>query len=163
MQTLWLISGFLLLTVYIFDRDVLRFDTEAVVRFLKLALIGSSLSVVLNVLLGRIPALPPVATSSLFFVGWEDVLFSLLPIYYANKYLHKNIAVPLIVISSILFGLGHVYQGYFAAALISFYPYFISYKLGKKYGYGTVIFCHVAYDLLVVHASKLSHFILQIL
>lgn len=86
-------------------------------------------------------------------------MFSLLLIYYAEKFLPKWIFVPIVVLSSLIFGAGHLYQGYFVAALLSLYPYFVSYKYGKKYGYGTVMLCHITYDLSIVGALYLAQFI----
>lgn len=52
------------------------------------------------------------------------------------------------------FGMGHVYQGLFAAILLSCYvPYSI--KMGKKVGFGTVMVCHTLYDLVTILTLKL--------
>lgn len=52
------------------------------------------------------------------------------------------------------FGLGHVYQGLWAALFLSCYvPYSI--KLGKKYGFGTVMIGHTMFDLVTILTVKL--------
>lgn len=150
MEHLWALAAVILAVVFIFDRKVLQFDPKAFVSFLKILIIGSCISIVVNALVGRFPPLPPVPVSFLLMVAWEDVLFSLAPIYYVHKYFPKYIAIPIAVISSIVFGLGHLYQGWIAVAVLSLYPFFISYKYGKTYGYGTIFLAHTVYDLMVV-------------
>lgn len=163
MEHFWIFAAFILAIVYVFDRSVLRFDLKAFAWFLKVLIIGSIISIVLNSLVGRFPPLPLVPVSSLLFVWWEDVLFSLLSIYYAKKFLPKYLYVPVIFISSIIFGLGHLYQGWFAAIALSFYPYFVSYRYGKKHGHGTIMAMHVVYDLSVYASLSMVHFIRGVL
>jgi hypothetical protein len=155
MEIIVTLAGLILVAVFFFDRERLQVDLSAIGKFLKIVLIGSALSFVIRYSLGRIPTLPPVGFGSLLLVWWEDVLFSLLSIYYAEKFLPKWVFVPLAVITSLVFGMGHLYQGWFAVLALSFYPYFVSYKCGKKYGYGTVMICHVLYDVIVCGCSLL--------
>ena len=150
MQIYWAIGFVILALTFVYDRKVLQFDPSAFMRFLRILAIGISLSVFLNLLAGRIPNLPPVGFGSLFMVFWEDLLFAVLLIYYSEKVLPRWLFVPVVVISSLFFGAGHMYQGWFVALLLSLYPYFISYKFGKKYGFGTVMVAHVVYDLAIV-------------
>lgn len=148
MEHLWIFAAFILAIVYVFDRSVLRFDSKAFLWFLKVLIIGSLLSIVLNSILGRFPPLPLVPVSSLLFVWGEDIIFSLLPLYYGSKLLPERCHVPVIILSSFVFGAFHLYQGLLFATVISLYPY-ISLHLGKKYGWGTVCVSHVTYDLLI--------------
>ena len=150
MELFWLISGFVLLFVYLFDRKVLRFSSEQYFCFFKIMLIGSALSIVLHLSFGSYPPLPLVSFGTLLLVGWEDVLFSLLPIYYGRKILHPRISTILTFIAAISFGLGHIYQGGFWTLITCFYPFYVSYHIGKRHGYGTTIALHVTYDIIVV-------------
>jgi hypothetical protein len=51
------------------------------------------------------------------------------------------------------FGLGHVYQGLAAAAMLSLYiPYSI--MMGKKVGFGTVMIAHTLFDLTTILTLK---------
>lgn len=150
MQIYWAIGFVILALTFVYDRKVLQFDPTAFLRFLRVLALGLSLSVVLNLLVGRFPPLPPVGFGSLFMVWWEDMLFGVLLIYYAEMFLPRWLFVPVVVLSSLWFGAGHLYQGWFVALLLSLYPYFISYKFGKKYGFGTVMVAHVVYDLAIV-------------
>ena len=82
-------------------------------------------------------------------VFWEDVAHGLplviLKKLIGTKWWTNFIHLPLLAVVMIEFGLGHAYQGLFAMALLSFYvPY--SMRVGTKYGFGTVILCHVLYD-----------------
>lgn len=161
MEAVIILAGLVLAAVYVFDRERLQFDVKAIAEFTKLLLIGCALSIVLNYSLGRIPTLPPVGFGSLLLVWWEDVLFSLLSIYYAEKFLPKWAFVPVAITSSVIFGLAHLYQGYLAATLLSVYPYFISYKYGKKHGFGTIMVCHVIYDLMICGSIYLTSSLLK--
>lgn len=150
-------AALILVIVYIFDRERLQFDVTAFKAFLKILFIGSAISVVLNTLLGRIPPQPFSDFSSLLFVWWEDILFILLPLFYGKKYLPHWAFVIVAVLTSAVFGLGHLYQGWLAAVLLSAYPYFISYHYGKKHGFGTVMVAHVVFDIVIlgnIHIMK---------
>jgi hypothetical protein len=84
-------------------------------------------------------------------VFWEDVCHGL-PLVILQKLIGRkrwwakalnSIALSIVMLS---FGLGHLYQGPLVALLLCFYiPY--SMKLGKQYGFGTVMVCHTLYDL----------------
>ena len=100
-------------------------------------------------LIERMPTLPlEISTNkwTLGLVWWEDMIFGF-PIYLLAKYVDKKwLKWPLIVAISLMFGSGHAYQGMWAVALTSLYPYFISKKYGEKHGFGTVMLCHIMYD-----------------
>lgn len=154
MELFWLAGLIIFVAVYCLDRKVLKFDSEYYIYVTKLLVLLSVLSFVVRFTLGVFPPTPNHNYGHLLLVGWEDLVFSLLPIYYGRKYLHPKISTIVTVIASILFGLGHAYQGWFPVILLSFAPYFYSYKIGKKYGYGTSMALHVTYDVLI-HTSTL--------
>ena len=85
-----------------------------------------------------------------FGVFWEDMLHAL-PLILLQKLIgtqKKTWPIHILATAVIMasFGLGHTYQGAFAAFALSFYiPY--SVQLGKKFGLGTVMICHILYDL----------------
>lgn len=79
-------------------------------------------------------------------VFWEDVFFGI-PIYFIMKSaLNKYIKAILIFVLSATFGMGHLYQGEFAVMLTTLYPFLVSYRYGKRVGFGTVMICHMLYD-----------------
>lgn len=90
-------------------------------------------------------------------VFWEDMCHGV-PLVLAglmlkSKSWYKYVRLPLLLMVMFSFASGHVYQGMFAAATISFYiPFTMS--LGKKYGFGTVMLCHMFYDLLTILSFK---------
>lgn len=98
---------------------------------------------------------------SLAFVFWEDVWFGM-SIAWIMSYLYpvrKRTAIAMVVLISLLFGSGHLYQGWIGM-ILSVYPFFISYKYGKKYGFGTVMVCHMLYDFITVMTVKNIHLIM---
>lgn len=93
----------------------------------------------------------PIATALTVF--WEDACHGLplliLKKSTKNRWWTKPIYWLALIIVMIEFGLGHRYQGPLAAVLLSFYiPY--SVKMGEKYGFGTVMLCHMMYDLVTL-------------
>lgn len=86
----------------------------------------------------------------LFSVFWEDAVFTL-PILVADKLKAPNLLkMGMFALSSIAFASGHIDYGLPWAFLTLFYVPFISYKYGKENGLGTVMVCHVLYDLITI-------------
>ncbi len=52
---------------------------------------------------------------------------------------------------SVHFGMGHAYQGMSAVVITMLYPFFISYRYGRKVGFGTVMVCHILYDFITFY------------
>lgn len=78
-------------------------------------------------------------------VFWEDAFF-VFPIAFVIKRTPKYVWIPFTFAMSLFFGFGHIYQGIWAVFLTSLYPYFVSYKSGMKWGFGTVMIAHVLFD-----------------
>ena len=149
MELFWLLGAIIFLFAYKAEPGLFRFDYKFYFRFVKTLLIGSAIAIVVNSILGRFPPLPQLGFGSLFLVGWEDLFFSVALIYFPHKYFVPKIAIPLAISASLLFGLGHTYQGSLWAIITCFYPYFFSYKIGKSRGYSTVMAMHVTYDIII--------------
>lgn len=149
MELFWLIGAIVLLFVWIFDGKVLKFDFEYYKHITKILLLGSAVALVVRSLFGVFPPAPNLSFGILLMVWWEDVMFSLLPIYYARKYLNSKISTILAIIASLAFAYGHLYQGALWAVITLLYPFYISYSIGKKHGYGTVMALHITYDVMV--------------
>lgn len=87
---------------------------------------------------------------AIFGVFWEDACFSM-PLVLASLMFQKSklyswLSKPLLVLVMLAFACGHIYQGLFPALAISLYiP--VAMKMGKKYGYGTVMISHMLYDM----------------
>lgn len=112
-------------------------------------------------LINALPVPPPeISLWSLFLVFWEDTFFGM-PIYFANKYIkNKWVFGAFVVALSLLFGSGHAYQGIYGVVITSFLPYFICYKYGSKYGFGTTMVGHILYDFSTIAALKLAPFLI---
>ena len=90
-------------------------------------------------------------------VPWEDAFFSILGVYFFKDFLklRKKFWIPIAIAFSVLFASGHVIYGLPWATMTLFFPYFLSYRYGKKYGYGTAMACHVLYDFTTILTVKL--------
>lgn len=149
MELFYFIGAVIFLLVYKYDREVLRFNFTEYKHYTTIILIGSLFAIASRYILGVFPPAPHLDYGRLFLVPWEDLVFSVALIYYPRKYLNPKISTIIGIITSVLFGLGHVYQGYLWAFVTCFYPFYFSYRYGKKEGYGTVIALHVTYDVCV--------------
>lgn len=97
---------------------------------------------------------------ALGLVFWEDFFFAV-PIYFIMKNCKRNwLKYSSIAIISLLFGLGHAYQGWSGIAITMFLPYFVSYRYGKEYGFGTVMVGHVMYDITTAYLIVLLPYLL---
>lgn len=105
----------------------------------------------LNNMTSGATTIPWQATLAVF---WEDACHGL-PLAILSLALGKDklwkkivtwIAILLVMIS---FGLGHTYQGLWAAFFLSFYVPF-TFKKGQEVGFGTVMICHTLYDLVTI-------------
>lgn len=128
--------------------DLVRFEPKAFGSFL----VTMALITVLRVFHVTITGLRPMNLDlfnlpSLFLVFWEDMLFvfpSLL-LYHLTK--NKYLVAPVAVVSSLLFSIGHIYQSVeWALILLAYVPAMLYFA--KKHGLGTVMVCHVTYDVL---------------
>ena len=86
-----------------------------------------------------------------FTVFWEDACHGL-PLLLLQDLIGKKKRWAKVLYGVVLttimvaFGLGHLYQGIFPALLLCMYiPY--SVDVGRRYGFGTIIICHMLYDL----------------
>jgi hypothetical protein len=88
-----------------------------------------------------------------FGVFWEEAIYTIpLVLFYR---LHKEKrwfwdVYPLtFAMFMASFAVGHLYQGVIPAIIICFYIPF-SVKMGQKYGFGSMILAHIAYDLITL-------------
>lgn len=117
-------------------------------------------------IIDRIPQMPPEVMFSkwtLMLVFWEDFFFGV-SLYFIHKYMNgpitKYIKWALTVIISVLFGLGHAYQGMQVVVITSLLPYFIVLKYGQKYGFGTTMVCHILYDNITLYSMIMLPYLL---
>ena len=95
-------------------------------------------------------------------VFWEDAFF-VLPMVILSRFEFTNrwyIWMPAMVGMSYWFGTGHAYQGNIAVWITAIYPYFISYRYGVKFGFGTVMVCHIMYDFITFYTARFTPFLI---
>lgn len=84
-----------------------------------------------------------------FTVFWEDAIHGLplliLREWIKDKKYLKYLYYPVLFLFMFEFALGHLYQGLGGLFLGLYIPYSIN--MGKKHGFGTVMICHMLYDL----------------
>lgn len=104
---------------------------------------------------------PDVTTYKHFMlVWWEDAFFAM-PIYYFKDHLKvsKKVWIPITITLSLMFGFIHLAYSPGWALTVAFFPYLLSYRLGKIYGFGTIMACHVLYDAMTFTTVKLMYLI----
>jgi hypothetical protein len=165
----WIMGLFMLYAVYQSShKDLLRVQPKSIARFL---LFLGALTIyrivifkffsdngTLQDMTSGAAMIPWEATLTVF---WEDACHSLPLVIFArwlgeDKLWKKGLVGAAILMVMASFGLGHTYQGYWAALLLSFYIPF-TYKKGQEVGFGTVMICHTLYDLATILTIK--HFL----
>jgi len=143
-------------------KGLCRIDREAMKSFLKIMAMMTLIRVIGYFVGGGIPKAPvdhdvirAILPISTLLVFWEDTFFTL-PILIFEQYgISKCLRNILIIASSLVFASGHLAYGPTWAFCTLFYVPFISYRLGKKHGLGTVMLGHVLYDLITVLTLRL--------
>ena len=162
--------SFMLITRFT-DKHAMRADFGAVAKFLAFMAMVTCIRIAGYDFMMRtgtpLPGVPPELSAiglwRLILVFWEDA-FYVLPIYWMSKY-EKDKKFKLLTWSwalglSLNFALGHAYQGLGGVAMTFFYPFFISFRYGKKNGFGTIMMCHILYDFITVMTIKLMPYFL---
>lgn len=144
--------------------DLLKVDKKGLLRFARWMVIITLIRFVMLRLLapqeiieqlrGTVNFLPWQTTLGVF---WEDMCHTvplvILGRMYAKSKWYKWARLPLLAMVMFSFGSGHMYQGVWASCMLSLYiP--ITMKLGKKYGFGTVMLCHMFYDMATLLSLK---------
>lgn len=146
----------LLVIALLFFRNAIRIQWQSVASFCGFMCLVTALRFAAFEVSGAPSVHPYITFSGLSMVFWED-MFHAFPIWLARDYfkLSKWIWIPIAVGLSLMFASGHIYLGLTWAATTLIYPYFISYRLGKQYGFGTVMVCHILYDVATICAILL--------
>lgn len=143
-------------------KDLLEFKPKSVGTFLKtMAKVTVARCVFMHFFPPTLATAAPVLKIPLWLtatVGWEDMVHTM-PLALAARILGNKLPAKVMVgiltaMMMISFGLGHVYQGMFAACMISFYIPIVT-NLGKKHGFGTVMVCHCLYDFITLLTIRL--------
>lgn len=94
--------------------------------------------------------------SNFLWVWLEDAFFVMIPYYLSQKTDKKYLKLGIWAAFSLYFASGHVYQGYFVAAITALYPYYISRRYAMKTSFATVMVCHFLYDTITFCTLKLA-------
>jgi membrane protease YdiL (CAAX protease family) len=128
--------------------ELVRLDFKAFRSFLLLMFYVAVLRTVYVLVTGKNPInLDLFDFPLLFFVFWEDMFFVFPSLFLYHLTKNKYLVAPVMLVSSIIFAIGHLYQGVMAPLILLGYVPAMFY-FGRKYGFGTVMACHVAYDVL---------------
>ena len=145
-------------------KDLLRVSKTGLMKFAKILLTITIfrvfyISVIApdEVLVGMRSIGDMIPWQTLFGVFWEDMCHAvplvLLGTMIQGKKWLKPLYMMLIAAISVSFGLGHSYEGLQSVVMMTAYVP-ITMRLGKKYGFGTIMLCHIAYDLLTFFTFK---------
>jgi hypothetical protein len=157
----WMLGIMMLIATFNSNhRDLLRVDISGLLRFAKMMVMVTAFRFfifkviaphdMLDNVRSMVHLIPWQATLGVF---WEDAVH-VLPLVilgrmFGDRKWYKYISWPLLAMVMCSFGAGHTYQGLVAAIGLSFYIPF-SMKMGKKYGFGTVMLSHMMYDLITL-------------
>lgn len=162
----WCMGLWMMYLVYNSDhKDLLKVSKEGLFKFARF------LGVVTAARIFYLSMIAPDATleairhstdmmpwQTMFGVYWEDMcntipLVILGTMIAGKKYL-KPLYLALMTAMCLTFGALHAYEGLQAMIVMAMYiPFTI--RLGKKYGFGTVMLCHIAYDLITYFTFSL--------
>lgn len=153
--------GFAIIALmFVFDKEKLDIKLDKVAKFLSFMAIITAFRLALQSYAGSSSPQPLMNIPFHLFalVPWEDA-FYVAPLLYLEEIKNKGkfgkaLWVAMVVSASAHFGLGHLYQGWFAVGLTALYPYFISLKYSKRVGMGTVMVCHILYDMITYLTAK---------
>lgn len=163
----WLLGLYTFISVFKSKhKDLLNFNPKSFFKFLFLMTVVTvwrvlSLKIQIHngIGLSQLQAVNSLPIGGCFFVGWEDIVHTL-PLALLRRYIGTSkwtwpIHILATLMVMIAFGAGHVYQGVFAAAIISLYIPF-SLNFAQKKGFGTLIAGHMLYDIATLLTVKLA-------
>lgn len=98
----------------------------------------------------------PLKMWSFMFVIFEDVFFVMIPYYLTRNSKSRVYKAIMWSCFSLVFATGHLYQGYFIAAITALYPYHVSRRFALKTSFATVMACHFIYDCITFITLKFT-------
>jgi hypothetical protein len=166
MYPYWMLGGLMFWAVWKSDyKDLLKFDLKAFSKFFLFMAVVSvwrfymiRLAIQHDIATNTLNAAKNLPLGATAFVGWEDLCHSL-PLVLLRRMIGKSKWVmPIHILATLMvmgaFFMGHTYQGYLAAGMISLYiPWAVNF--GEKKGFGTLVAGHMLYDFLTLGVIKL--------
>ena len=156
LEALRAVAIFNFLFLIIKDDEILRVSWDTVYKFVSAMVIITVLRLI--VLYGTNPMMLQVDPSSFLLVGAEDLSFGG-TIYIFSKYVttRQLFLLPVMILVSLFFGVGHLAYGLPWAILMCFLPVFVFVKYGVKHGIYTTMICHVMFDAMTFFMAKFIH------
>lgn len=150
------ISVILLILIAVFDSKQIKPDLLGISKFMGLMFVVMFLRMSLfsESLLGS--NLSRINFNSFLTAPLEDVFFVMIPFYFSRFVNNRFLSFISWTLFSILFALGHLYQGVLVAAITGIYPYFISRKYVLRTNLATVMVCHYLYDCMTLFTIKIA-------
>jgi hypothetical protein len=150
------ISVFLLISIAILDSEQIKPNLSGIAKFMGLMFVVMFLRISLfnESLLSS--NLSRINFDSFLTAPLEDVFFVMIPLYFSRLVNNRFLSFISWTLFSILFALGHLYQGVLVAAITGIYPYFISRKYILKTNLATVMVCHYLYDCMTLFTIKIA-------
>jgi hypothetical protein len=161
----WSLGGLMFWAIWKSDfKDLLRFDLKAFSKFFLYMLTISLIRYfmikwIVGMGMGsNFQAVKGIPIGAVFFTPWEDLCHSV-PLVLLRRMIGTSkwtwpIHTVMLITVTTSFGLGHIYQGYWAAAMISLYiPFAVGFI--QKRGASTIMASHVLYDFCTLMVVRL--------
>ena len=162
----WALGGIMFWAIWKSDyKDLLRFDLKTFAKFFAYMSVVSlfryfMIKTIVHYGAGsNFQAVKGLPIGAIFFVGWENLAHSIPLVLLrrmigTSKWVWPIHALAMLTVMMAFMG-GHLYQGIFAAAIISLaVPADVHW--GQKVGFGTTMSCHVLYDLATILTIRLA-------
>lgn len=162
----WALGGIMFWAIWKSDyKDLLRFDLKTFAKFFAYMAVVSifryfMIKTIIHYGAGsNFQAVKGLPIGAVFFVFWEEMAHTA-PLILLRRMIGTSkwtwpihgLATAIVLVS---FGLGHVYEGVFAAMIIPLYILF-GISFGQKRGLGTLMAAHTLYDFLTLLVVKLA-------
>lgn len=151
MAPFWIVGALIIYTSRKMDASLTRISWGPVFRFIRFMAYVTAFRLLIGPVVNT-PKLPFEELTryvSLLGVFWEDAVHVLPAMIMARIGLPSIFSFVFLFFSSIAFATGHIYISPEWALITAIYPT-ISYHYGKKHGLGTVMICHILYDIITV-------------
>lgn len=141
-------------------KGICRVEFPPIFKFFKLMLIITAIRIGLQFTSITAPAngrdvMDEITLLSLLQVFWEDVFFTL-PALMLDRLGRSGFEIGLcLAISAVAFASCHLAYGALWAGITLLYVPFLSYKYGRLYGLGTIMICHILYDVMTLLSVRL--------
>jgi uncharacterized integral membrane protein len=155
----WILGTLIIIATYFSSyKDLLKIDKSAIVKWSKLISMITIYRIIILIFFNNNESVQNITSGAAqipwpaaLTVFWEDAVHGMLLAIFARVVgdtgpYKKALVYFVIFLVSLSFGIGHIYQGAWAAIFLSLYVPF-TFKKGQQIGFGTIMICHIVYDL----------------